>query len=74
MADVTISEFCFSTPRIIMQRCRQRNTTPTPSALAASWIAYATCSVSRSWICRRRAKQSTMRAIFETPSTLPRAM
>ena len=49
-------------------------TTPTPSAFAASWMASATCYVRRSWIWSRRAKQSTMRAIFETPSTLLFAM
>lgn len=33
MAEVTMLEFCFSTPRIIMQRCWASMTTPTPSAL-----------------------------------------
>ena len=30
IADVTMHEFCFSTPRIIMQRCCASMTTPTP--------------------------------------------
>ena len=30
MQDVTATEFCFSTPRIIMQKCTASMTTPTP--------------------------------------------
>jgi len=47
-AEVVIIEFCFSTPRIIMQRCCASMTTPTPSAFTASSTAPATSSVSRS--------------------------
>jgi len=36
IADVTVEEFCFSIPRIIMQRCRASITTPTPCGLIAS--------------------------------------
>jgi hypothetical protein len=45
--EVTKLEFCFSTPRIIMQRWRASIITPTPSALIESLIAKAICSVSR---------------------------
>ena len=33
MQEVTATEFCFSTPRIIMQRCMASITTPTPRGL-----------------------------------------
>lgn len=36
MALVVATEFCFSTPRIIMQRCRASMTTPTPSGFKHS--------------------------------------
>ncbi len=30
MQEVTATEFCFSTPRMIMQKCMASMTTPTP--------------------------------------------
>src|SRR5438045_4896825 len=36
IADVTVDEFCFSIPRIIMHRCRASITTPTPCGAIAS--------------------------------------
>ena len=72
--DVTITEFCFSTPRIIMHRWRHSITTPTPSAPTLSRTARAISAVSLSWICKRAARQSTIRAILLTPSTRPRPM
>jgi hypothetical protein len=41
MADVVMTEFCFSTPRIIMQRCLDSITTATPVGLIAVWSAEA---------------------------------
>ena len=35
---VTAVEFCFSTPRIDMQRCVPSQTTATPSGAIFSWI------------------------------------
>ena len=67
--EVVIIEFCFSTPRIIIQRWRASMITPTPSASIASRIASATCSVRRSWICNRRANISTSRASLLNPNT-----
>ena len=69
---VLITEFCFSTPRIVMHRCWHSITTPTPSAPVSSRTARAMSLVSRSWICSRAARQSTIRAILLTPSTRPR--
>src|SRR6185437_15464059 len=68
--EVTITEFCFSTPRIIMQRCFASIITPTPRAPMVSMIAREICSVSRSCSCRRRAYMSTSRASLLTPNTL----
>src|SRR5206468_10130449 len=45
---VTVLEFCFSTPRIIMQRWYASITTPTPRASSTSMSAPATWSASRS--------------------------
>ena len=39
--EVVASEFCFSTPRIIMQRCWASITTPTPEGWIASSSAFA---------------------------------
>ena len=36
MALVTVFEFCFSTPRIIMHRCAASMTTPTPCGSSTS--------------------------------------
>ena len=56
MALVTAKEFCFSTPRIDMQRCVASMTTATPSGAIFSRMVSAIWFVSRSWICRRRAE------------------
>src|ERR1017187_1533604 len=48
MALVIAPECCFSTPRIIMQKWRASQITPTPSGLMASCTVCATCCVSRS--------------------------
>ena len=39
MALVTVPECCFSTPRIIMQKCCASAITPTPSGSSISWMA-----------------------------------
>src|SRR6185295_15509679 len=57
--DVTIVEFCFSTPRIIMHRWRASIMPPTPFAPTSSITTLEICSVSRSWSWRRRANTST---------------
>ena len=66
-----MTEFCFSTPRIIMQRCFASTTTATPAGCRAFISASAIWMVRCSWICRRRAKTSTIRATLESPITLP---
>ena len=45
-----------------------------PEGQIQSRTASAMSLVSRSWICRRAARQSTIRAILLTPSTRPREM
>src|SRR5207247_1087240 len=72
--EVIMTEFCFSTPRIIMHRWRASIITPTPAASIESMIASAICSVSRSCSCRRRAYMSTKRASLLTPNTRPFGM
>ena len=74
MQEVTAIEFCFSTPRIIMQKCMASMTTPTPLGWMTSWIVSAIWTVSRSCTCSRRANMSTRRGIFERPTTLPFGM
>ena len=74
MQDVTAIEFCFSTPRIIMQKCMASITTPTPRGWSVSWIVCATWTVSRSCTWSRRANMSTRRAILERPTTFPSGM
>ena len=74
MQDVTATEFCFSTPRIIMQKCTASITTPTPRGSIASWIVSAIWTVSRSWTWSRRANMSTRRGTLDSPSTLPFGM
>src|SRR5690606_20891085 len=73
-ADVIVLESCFSTPRIIMQKCAASITTPTPRGCSASTSASATWSVIRSCTCSRRAKTSTTRAIFDNPTIRPLGM
>src|SRR6266550_5256339 len=48
MALVTVCEFCFSTPRITMHRCRASTTTPTPNGAIFCWMALAIWFVRRS--------------------------
>src|SRR6266571_2676821 len=68
---VTVLEFCFSTPRIIMQRWYASITTPTPCGSSTSMSASATWSVSRSCTWSRRAKTSITRGILERPTRRP---
>src|SRR5436309_12639229 len=68
---VTVFEFCFSTPRIIMQRWYASITTPTPKGSSTSMSASATWSVSRSWTWSRRANTSITRGILESPTKRP---
>ncbi len=74
MQEVTATEFCFSTPRIIMQKCIASITTPTPRGWMVSCIVSAIWVVSRSCTWRRRANMSTSRGIFERPTTFPFGM
>ena len=48
MALVMAPECCFSTPRIIMQKWRASQITPTPTGSMISWMVCATCCVRRS--------------------------
>ena len=41
MQELTATEFCFPTPRIIMQRWRASMTTPTQRGLMTSWMVFA---------------------------------
>ena len=59
-----MAECCFSTPRIIMQRCSASRMTATPCGLMASVMASAIWRVRRSCTCRRRAKTSTSAGDF----------
>ena len=70
MALVTAHEFCFSTPRIDMQRCVASITTATPIGAILSRIVSAICLVSRSCTCSRRLNTSTSRGILLSPITL----
>ena len=74
LREVIIEEFCFSTPRIIMHMCLASITTATPSAPVTCITASAIWRLRFSWICRRRAYMSTIRATFDRPSTLPLGM
>ena len=67
IAEVTAFEFCFSTPRISMQRWIASMTTATPRGWSASLSVFAICVVSRSCTWSPRAKSSTTRASFESP-------
>ena len=69
MADVFITEFCFSTPRIIMQRCLASMMTATSSTSVAVFIARAISMVRSSWFCNRRAYISTILATLDRPMT-----
>src|SRR5215469_3954282 len=74
MEEVTASECCFSTPRIIMQRWRASMTTPTPWGSMTFWMVSAIWVVRRSWIWRRRENSSMRRGILLRPMTLPLGM
>src|SRR3984885_4238993 len=74
IAEVTVDEFCFSIPRIIMHKCRASITTPTPCGWIASSIESAICRVNRSCTCKRRANTSTSRGILLKPITFPLGM
>ena len=69
MALVTVTEFCFSTPRMDMHRWVASMTTATPSGLIFSLIVSAIWDVSRSWTCRRRENTSTSRGSLLSPMT-----
>src|SRR5271167_979377 len=69
MALDTAVEFCFSTPRITMHRCRASTITPTPCGLSISSMDSAIWLVSRSCICSRRAYMFTRRATLLSPTT-----
>src|SRR5438309_8370168 len=69
--EVFMTEFCFSTPRIIMQRCFASTTTATPEGCKQFMSDSAIWVVRFSWICKRRANTSTIRATLERPITFP---
>jgi hypothetical protein len=69
MAEVTATEFCFSTPRITMQRCLASITTATPCGLIFAMIVSAIWVVRRSCTWSRRANTSTRRGILLSPIT-----
>ena len=62
------------TPRITAHRWVASMTTPTPCGASRPGGTRATCWVSRSWTCSRRAYISTTRGIFDSPMTRPRGM
>src|ERR1700710_2730374 len=70
-ADVVVTEFCFCTPRILIQRWRHSITTPTPHGLRVSCIQSRISLVRRSCTCRRRAYTSTTLGILLNPTTCP---
>src|SRR5262245_33322680 len=74
IALVVTREFCFSTPRMRMQRCSASSTTPTPAGSSCSWIVFAICVVMRSCTWRRRANTSTRRATLLMPTMRSRGM
>ncbi len=68
IADVTAFEFCFSTPRISMQRWIASITTATPRGWSTSFSVFAIWVVSRSCTWSRRLNISMSRGIFESPT------
>ncbi len=58
-------------PRIDMHMCSHSTTTIAPRGSRISIIESATCVVSRSCTCGRRAKTSTRRASFDSPVIFP---
>src|SRR4029079_19131283 len=73
-ADVVMIVPGLRTPRMTAHRWVASMTTPTPCGASRSWRKSATCWVSRSWTCRRRAYISTMRGILDRPMTRPRGI
>lgn len=71
---VMVFDVVFSTPRMTMQRWADSITTATPSGCKTSCKASATCFVSLSCTCSRRANISAMRPSFERPITRPFGM
>src|SRR5262249_50968558 len=74
IALVVTREFCFSTPRMRMQRRSASRTTPTPRGPSCSWMVVAICVVMRSWTWSRRANTSTKRASLLMPTMRSRGM
>ena len=68
---VTVEAPGFFTPRIAMQLCSASIITATPRGLSPRSMACAICAVIASWVCSRRAKISTTRASFESPTAPP---
>ncbi len=58
-----------ATPRALMQAWLASITTATPSGWRCSQLQSATCAVSRSCTCSRRAKPCSTRASLEMPTT-----
>src|SRR5690606_30265635 len=73
-AEVVVIEFCFCTPRIIMQRCCASITTATPRGLRVSLIAFMISTVRRSCTWSLLAYTSTTRASLLRPVIHPLGM
>ena len=71
---VTVREPGLRIPRIVMHRCSHSKTAITPRGLSNRTIESATCVVSRSWTCGRRAKTSTSRASLDSPVIRPSSL
>ena len=67
---VVIRDLGLRTPRIAEHMWVAVATTATPSGSTKVVIVSAICLVIRSWICNRRAYISTIRGIFDSPTTL----
>lgn len=66
-AEVVVTLFCFSTPRICIHMCAASITTATPRGCRVEWIHSSICRVSRSCTCSRLENASTTRAILLSP-------
>src|SRR5690606_38064494 len=62
---VRVVEPCLRMPRIAMHMCSASIITATPRGLSTDWMTSAICAVIASCVCRRWAKMSTVRAIFD---------
>lgn len=71
---VMVFDVVFSTPRMTMQRWADSITTATPSGCRTSCKANATCFVSLSCTCSRRANISAILPSLESPITRPFGM